>query len=200
MLFRSMYAYNGFTWRTDAQKVFVTIIDTSCHQAGDSSSFTTWEVSSVESALSGNASVYVVSPKLDSYGSTGPDGYANTGDVRWLADGYGWFSGVASATYGTTRPYTGTGGKWVELPTSGDIDLTTLGIATTVTKGYILEFSKPTSSSTFWIYVQVDTDGDGIFDSDGLLTFGLITAGGGKWLSNGELADPALGVKGSSNN
>jgi len=193
-----MYAYNNFTWRSDAQKVFVLITDASCHQGADGDGFTTRSVSSVEAALTGNATVYAVSPKLDS--SSGPDGYVNTGDTRWLADGYGWFSGVAEATYGTTRPYSGTGGKWVELPSSGDIDLNTLGIATSVTKGYTLSFSYTVSGSVIYIHVMVDTDGDGVFDSDGLITLSISTAGAGKWMPNGELANPALGVKGGANN
>ncbi len=190
-------AFKNFAWRSDAQKVFITITDNPCHQVGDGTTFTTWDVASVEKQLSGQATLYAVSPKIDS-GSYGPWNYSATGDIRWLADGYGWFSGVTSSTYGSTKPYVGTGGKWIELPYSGDIDLTTLGISSTVTKGYILEFPKP-SSSIFWIYVQVDTDGDGTFDSDGLLTFNLTISGSGKWLPNGELANPAMGVKNAKN-
>lgn len=188
----TMYAYNNFTWRSDARKVFVLITDIYCHQINDGTTFTTREVASVEATLAGNATVYVVSPK---YASGSIYSY---GDARWLADGYGWFSGVSTTTYGVTRPHTGTGGKWIELPTSGDVNLTTLGISTTVTQGYNLRFSY--SGSTLYIHVLVDTNGDGIWDSDGLFDIGITLSGTDKWLSNGELADPALGVKGGSNN
>ncbi|MFA5104423.1 MAG: vWA domain-containing protein [Candidatus Margulisiibacteriota bacterium] len=189
-----MVAYNDFTWRSDAQKVFVLITDVYCHQVADGTSYTARTVVSVESALAGNALVYVVSPKytydVDPYG-----------DTRWLADGYGAFDGVDSTTYGVTRPHIGTGGKWIELESSGDIDLNTLGISTSVTKGYTLAFSYTVSGSTLYIHVLVDTDGDGVYDCDGLITLSISTAGAGKWMPNGQLANPALGVvKGGSNN
>ena len=193
-----MYAYDNFTWRSGAQKVFVTIIDTCTHQTGDGTTYTARTLASVEAALSGNATVYVVSPKLNS--GSAPDGYTGTADVRWLADGYGWFSGVTSTTYGSTRPYTGTGGKWIELASSGVIDLTTLGISTTVTKGYTFSFSyTPSAIGTYYIHVLVDTNGDGVWDSDGLLTITVSTLSS-KWLPNGELSNPADAVTGPKNN
>lgn len=188
-----MVAYNDFTWRSDAQKVFVLITDVYCHQVGDGTSYTSRTVASVESALAGNATVYVVSPKYTYDVSP-------YGDTRWLADGYGSYDGVDSTSYGVTRPHIGTGGKWIELASSGNIDLTSLGIDTAVTKGYTLTFSYTVSGSVIYIHVMVDTDGDGVYDSDGLITLSISTAGSGKWLPNGELADPALGVKGGSNN
>lgn len=187
-----MVAYNNFTWRADAQKVFVVITDVYCHQVADGTSYTARSVASVESALAGNATVYVVSPKY-----TYDIGLY--GDTRWLADGYGAFEGVDSTTYGVTRPHIGTGGKWIELESSGDIDLNTLGISTSVTKGYTLAFSYTVSGSVLYIHVLVDTDGDGVFDSDGLITLSISTAGAGKWMPNGELANPALGAKGGAN-
>ena len=193
-----MYANDNFTWRSGAQKVFIVIIDTSAHQAGDGSVFTTRTLASVEASLSGNATVYVVSPKLDS--GSGPDGYAGTADVRWLADGYGWFTGVTSTTYGSTRPYTGTGGKWIELAASGVIDLTTLGISTSVTKGYTLAFTyTPGATGVYYIHVLVDTNGDGVWDSDGLITITVSTLSS-KWLPNGELSDAAERITGPKTN
>jgi hypothetical protein len=195
-----LYAYNNFTWRSDSRKVFVVIMDTSAHQnvAADTgyNNDCTTTLASVEALLGGNATVYSVSPKFSS--GSAPDGYAGTADIRWLSDGYGWFSGVTTTTYGVTRPYSGTGGKWIELPASGDINLNELGISTAVTLGYNLRFTY--SGSTLYVHVLVDTNGDGIWDSDGLFTIGISTSGTDKWLSTGELADPALGVKGSSNN
>ncbi len=198
-----MHAYDNYTWRSDAQKVFVVITDIVAHQKDDGTTFTTRKLAEVQRTLYGKASVYAVSPKLDS-GSTAPmySSYTGTADIRWLADGKGWFSGVTSGTYATlkgsdgTTTYTGTGGKWIELPSSGDIDLTTLGISTTVTKGYKIIFTR---AGSFNIYIQIDTNSDGTFDSDGFLEITLGTSSMGKWLSDGQLSDPSEGTLGTKN-
>lgn len=187
------YAYDNFTFRSGAQKVFIVIIDTTAHQAGDGTAFCAETLASAEASLAGNATVYAVSPKEDSDSYPSPAANTGTADIRWLVDGFGWFSGVTSTTYGVTHTsYTGTGGKWIELPASGDIDLTTLGISTTVTKGYTLSFTyKPTAIGTYYIHVLVDTNGDGVYDCDGILTISISTLSEGKWNSKGELTNPA---------
>lgn len=192
------YAYKNFTWTSGAQKIFIVITDNPCHQVGDGTTYTTLTVSSLEAKMYGAATVYAVSPQIDS-GTGSPWSDFGTGDIRWLADGYGWFSGVDSTTYGVTRPRTGTGGRWIALPSSGDIDLTALGISTTVSKGYTISLDYSYSSGVLYIYVLVDTDGDGVFDSDGIISVGVTLSSTGKWLPNGELANPAEGVKPSRN-
>jgi len=170
-----MNAYNGFSWRSGAQKIFVVITDNPCHQGGDGTTFTSRNVSSVEASLFGKATVYAVSPKIDS-GVSGPWGYSGTGDIRWLSDGYGWFDGVTAASYEAVKPHLGTGGKWIELPGSGDIDLNALNISATVTKGYTVKFDYTFDSGVWYIYLLVDTNEDGIFDSNMLIKLNLASS------------------------
>lgn len=160
-----MYAYNNFTWRDGAQKIFVVITDVNAHQnvAGDTSSdnhCTTTGTQTV-SALLGKAVVYAVSPDFTYDQSP----YF---DVRQLADGLG-----------ETRitPEANTGGKWIKFLSSG-FDLTTLGISNIVTKGYTIRFSYSFSAGTWFIHILADTNGDGILDSDILLEITVTTTGG----------------------
>jgi hypothetical protein len=174
-----MLAYNSFTWRAAAQKIFVVITDNPCHQVGDGTDYTEFTVASVLAALSGKATVYAVTPKVGRY-STYPQldpllfpfsvDTTTEGDARWLADGYGWFYGITSTLeYGTVQPYAGTGGKWIELPSLGNIDLTTLGIVGTVTKAATVRFSYTFESGVYYIFVEIDTNGDGVYDSNMLI-------------------------------
>jgi hypothetical protein len=116
-----IHAYDNFRWRAGAQKCLVVITDYTCHQAGDGTLTTTRTVDDVEDILRDHATVYAVSPVL-----AGDIGLF--GDVRWLADGYGAGPTVTLANYGTVRHSTGTGGKWLNLPLSGDIDLADIGL------------------------------------------------------------------------
>jgi len=196
-----LYAYNGYAWRSGAQKVFIVLTDAGAHQLGDpwTNNNCTTTLSTVVATLEGNATIYAISPKLSS--GSAPDGYTKTADVRWMVDGYGWFPGVTTTTYGTTKGssesgtiYSGTGGKWIEMPASGNVDLTSLGISTTVTKGYTLSFSYTFTGTTLYIHVLVDRDGDGVFESDGLITLSVSTS----HLPSGELADPSKALKPAS--
>jgi hypothetical protein len=198
-----MLAFNTFSWRSGAQKVFVVITDNPCHQSDDGTTYTAYTVASVEAALSGKATVYAVSPKINA-NATRPKTFALTtteveGDVRWLADGYGWFYGIAATTeYGTQKPYTGTGGKWLELASSGDIDLTTLGISTTVTRGYTLRFSYSFTAGGWNIHILVDTNNDGVYDCDLVIPLTIASSGGVSY-SAPEL-QPIMGVKPGGSN
>jgi hypothetical protein len=119
-----LYAYDNFKWRTGARKCLVVITDWPCHQAGDGSVYTTQTVDGVADILRDHATVYAVSPVL-------ADDYSPYGDVRWLADGYGAGATVTAVNYGTVRHSTGTGGTWLVLPASGDIDLMEIGLTGT---------------------------------------------------------------------
>jgi len=167
-----MTAFDDFSWRSGAQKVFIVITDNPCHQLGDGDGYTAYTAAAVELALSGQATVYSISPKLDANSDSG----VLYGDVRWLADGYGWLAGVSAETYGVVKPYTGTGGRWIELPSSGNIDLTSLGIAASVTGGYTIRFSYTFTGGTWYIHILVDTDSDGTFDSEYLIDFAPVSA------------------------
>jgi hypothetical protein len=191
-----MLAFNTFSWRTGAQRVLVVITDNPCHQLGDGTSYTDYTIASVQAALSGRATVYAVSPKIDQY-STTPKTFSaiptTESDVRLLADGYGWYYGISQESYGIVKSSIGTGGRWIELPNSGNIDLNTLGISTTVTAGYTLRFSYTFIAGTWYIHILVDTDKDGVLDSDLLITL-AVSACGVTSVGDTKLT-PLIGVK-----
>lgn len=158
-----MYAYNNFTWRAGAQKVFVVITDVNGHQnvAGDTSSDNkcTTSIEAVAVSLAGKATVYAVSPDFTSDQSP----YC---DVRRLADGLG---------EGRTTALSNTGGKWIEFSYSA-VDLTTLGISSAVSMGYKFTFDYTFEAGTWWLHIMADTNGDGVMDSELLIK--LIVSGG----------------------
>ncbi|OGC12224.1 hypothetical protein A3K48_07170 [candidate division WOR-1 bacterium RIFOXYA12_FULL_52_29] len=157
-----MHAYNNFTWRSGAQKVIVVITDINGHQnvAGDTSSDNKCltSIEAVALNLAGKAVVYAVSPNY----STDQSPYC---DVRRLADGLG---------EGRATPLSNTGGKWVNFNTS--YDLTDLGISAVVSKGYKFTFDYSFADGTWWVHILVDTDGDGVMDSELLIK--IIVSGG----------------------
>jgi|GEM_PF-1323049 len=134
--------------------------------------------------LKGNAVVYAVSPSFEtlSFFSVHEGLRANEvggfdyfypeygcGDIRNIADGLG-----ASSRYGQGNyPLNGTGGLWIELPPDPyePIDLTQLGISGTLIAGSVtLTLPYDLSPGTYYIMVYVDTDGNGIADSYGMIT------------------------------
>jgi hypothetical protein len=151
-----MYGYNHLTWRSGAQKIFIVITDSDAHQkvAGDTSSdnLCTTSGEAVISSLAGKAVIYSVSENF-TY-SLSP--YL---DVRRLADGLG---------EGRTTPESNTGGKWIQFVSSG-FDLNKLGIDTALSKSYTLRFDVTIDEGVWYVYVQIDTDGDGVFDSNALI-------------------------------
>ena len=158
-----LYAYNHLSWRSDAQKVFIVITDSTAHQkvAADtgSDSLCTTSGEAVISALAGKAVIYSVSENWTS--SEYP--YL---DVRRLADGLG---------EGRVTPESNTGGKWLQFVSSG-FDLNKLAIATTLSKSYTLKFDYTFDEGTWYIYVQIDTDGDGVFDSNMLIKVSVVSS------------------------
>ncbi|MFA6169724.1 MAG: vWA domain-containing protein [Candidatus Margulisiibacteriota bacterium] len=157
-----MYAYNNFTWRAGAQKVFVVITDITGHQnvAADTSSDNKCTTSgeAVVATLAGKAVIYAVSPDY----SSSRDPYL---DVRRLADGLG---------EGRTVALSNTGGKWIDFDTS--YNLTALGISSAVSGGYKFTFEYTFEAGTWWLHIMVDTNGDGTMDSELLIK--LIVSGG----------------------
>lgn len=170
-----MYAYNNFHWRSGSQKIFVLITDIECkmnvpasgnYPSGDTTKSPVSEnnIPEVISTLSSKATVHVVS--YDYTSATTPEG-----DTRDLADGRGGGKTTAEAVANT-------GGKWIELPASGDIDLNTLGISAYVTSGKLVRFDYSLSSgSTIYIHVLIDYNLDGIYDAEWYGTL-LYTASG----------------------
>ena len=160
-----MYAYNNFSWRSGAQKVFIVITDINAHQSveADTSSDNkcTTTATNTVTALAGRAVIYSVSPDYTS--SQWP--YA---DVRRLADGLG---------EGRVTAETNTGGKWIEFSGSG-FNLNSLGISTVLTSSTLLRFSYTFSAGTWYIHVLIDTNGDGTMDADAVFTL-TVAAGSG---------------------
>jgi hypothetical protein len=164
-----MYAYNHFSWRSAAQKVIIVITDAPCHQkiAADTSTYNkcTTSLEAVVTALLGKAVVYTVSPNLTVepyYGSWSDPGW----DIRRLADGLGG---------GRTTPLSCTGGKWMDFNTSG-YDLAALGVSTLLNKSYTIHFSYTFSAGTYYVYIQIDTDNDGVYDSNALIKVTVASA------------------------
>lgn len=173
-----MSAYNNFTWRSGAQKVFVVITDVNCHQVASNeygnanypsddltgSPISDYNISLVVNALKGKGVVHVISYDYTSDYTKYGRPY---GDTRQLADGLG---------RGLLTPEANTGGRWAELPSSGSIDLTSLGISEILTRSYAFRFSYTFEAGTWFIHILVDTDGDGVFDSD--LVISVVVAAG----------------------
>lgn len=159
-----MWGYKNLTWRPAAQKVFIVITDVSGHQSTDTigrlssgGNRCTTSAEAVVEALSGKAVIYAVSPNY-TYSL-----WSGLLDVRRLADGLG---------EGRVTPESNTGGKWVQF-NSGSFDLNKLGIDTTLTAGYTIRFNHTFSAGTYYILLEVDTNGDGIFDSNMLIKIGV---------------------------
>ena len=147
---------------TPHRTIIVVITDINGHQnvAGDTSSDNKCltSIEAVALNLAGKAVVYAVSPNY----STDQSPYC---DVRRLADGLG---------EGRATPLSNTGGKWVNFNTS--YDLTDLGISAVVSKGYKFTFDYSFADGTWWVHILVDTDGDGVMDSELLIK--IIVSGG----------------------
>ena len=177
-----MYAYNNFSWRTGAQKVFIIITDVNAHQnvPGDTATENVCTTSgeAVVNALVGRAVIYSVSPNY----TTSQDPYL---DVRRLADGLG---------EGRTTALSNTGGKWIQF-NSGSFDLTALGISTTITASYTVRFDYEFDAGTWYIYVQIDTDGDGVFDSNMVIEITITSGSSVVVKSFGPNAAPAVDAK-----
>ena len=163
-----MYAYNNFSWRSGAQKVFIVITDVDAHQVTDTigklstgGNRCTTSAEAVISSLSGKAVIHSVSP---TYLTSLESGLL---DVRRLADGLGESRETALSN---------TGGKWITFESTG-FDLTTLGISNIISKSYTLRFTYTFDAGTWYIHVLVDTNSDGTYDSDVVFTLTVSASG-----------------------
>jgi len=163
-----MYAYNNFSWRSGAQKIFILITDVDAHQSTDTTgpfssggNRCTTSAEAVINALKGKAVIHVVSPNY-----TYELGYGLL-DTRRLADGLG---------EGRITPESNTGGKWIKFQSSG-FDLTALGISSVISRSYTLRFNYTFSAGTWYIHVLIDTNGDGVFDADEVFTLTVTSSG-----------------------
>ena len=148
----AIWGYNNLSWRAASLKVFLIITDTWAHQLGDggTNNHCTTTIGTVADTLKERAMVHTVSK--DYSVSMAP--YA---DVRRLSDGLG---------EGQTTPLANTGGKWIEFPVDGDVDLSTLGLESILSAGYTVVFDLDDPERPLYILIQIDTDGDGVPDSE----------------------------------
>jgi hypothetical protein len=162
------WANANLSWRTGAQKIFIVITDVYAHQITDTTGTSssggnrcTTSAEAIIGALRGNAVIHVVSPDYSYAVSSG------LLDCRRLADGLG---------EGRATPESSTGGKWIEFSSSG-FDLNALGISTILTRSTTVRFSYTFDAGTWYIHLLVDSDGDGVMDSDVVITV-TVTASG----------------------
>lgn len=167
-------ALTNLTWRPGAQKIFVVLTDINGHQTSEvtfidgagnpvtdeaagpytNNRCTTYGLAEITRLKNFNAKVYAVSPDY-------PDNQAPYVDVRMLADGYGEGRTTSEAAALTT------GGQWIQMPYGGAVDLTDLGISTTLVSGRVVKLEGYTfaAGTVYTIIVYYDTDADGIMDS-----------------------------------
>lgn len=157
---------DNISYRSGAQKIFIIYTDINGHQnvPADVSSnnyCTTTMTTEITRVRSNNVKVYAVSPNY----TTSQWPYC---DVRKLADGFGEGRTAAEAALYSS------GGAWMNLPTTGgDVDLSDLGIASSLTAGRVVRIGGFTfvSGTTYTIVVYYDVDGDGILDSYAFFVF-----------------------------
>ncbi|MCE5240460.1 hypothetical protein LLH23_18525 [bacterium] len=162
-----MEARSTMRWPAGAARHFIVLTDVGAHQRSDGPTdpadegrpdgapFCPYEGSEVLATLkSWPGVVHAVSPDYTSYWadaeaaqaapanspSVKPQAVAGWAgwDIRELADG-------GPAAY---RTHNGTGGKWAELPTSGSVDLTTLGIDEYIKQAYTVVYRIPEGTTS----------------------------------------------------
>lgn len=157
---------DSLTWRPDAQRIVIVITDAPSHQADDGTDFTTQTSDSVAKRLAGKYVVDAISPGLgispsfrQSYGAglqvITPDfqrhlkpraGAVQPVDVQAVANG--------------------TGGRWVQLPSDGKVDLTALPIGQTILNGYLIGYPSATTNTDHQVRVVVSIGGNFVADQN----------------------------------
>jgi hypothetical protein len=141
-------APNGYGWSipTDADRYYIVLTDIGAHERGDGTSYCSYTGDEVLAAFRGWAVVNCVSPDWSSYWATPTAVKSNDGVSTLLyRSGYGWdVRELADGGPADKRTNSGTGGIWVQMPSGGSVDLTTLGITSLIAKSYTVVFEKPT--------------------------------------------------------
>jgi hypothetical protein len=52
-----------------------------------------------------------------------------------------------------------TGGKWIEFPSDGNVDLTTIGISSIISSGWVITFTDVRTGTTHTVRVILSKDG-----------------------------------------
>ena len=137
----------GWTIPTGADRHFIVLTDIGAHERGDGRDFCDYLGSEVLAAYNGWAIVDCVSPDFSSHWAT-PTSVRNNDGVATevYISGYGWdIRELADGGPADKRTHHGTGGIWVQMPSSGNVDLTTLGITAVASESYVVSFVKPPS-------------------------------------------------------
>ena len=168
-----MEAKATMTWPSDLARHFIVLTDVGAHQRSDGATdpdadgrpdgqpFSPYEGSEVLAAFKGWGIIHAISPDYSSYwadaegakttqaNDSGVKPQAVAGwagwDVRELADG-------GPAEY---RTHNGTGGKWIEMPDDGDVDLAELGIADVIRQSYTVVYQVPEGMTSAHVIITV---------------------------------------------
>jgi hypothetical protein len=171
-----MEARSTFTWPVGTTRYFIVLTDIGAHEHSDGMGdaagggpaiFADYNGVDVLNAFRGWGVVNCVSPDYTSFwapsGTTAvKTAVANNNaagttvyvsdrgwDVRELADG-------GPSAY---RTHHGTGGKWIEMPEGGNVDLTTLGISAEIKTAYTVFFTTPAGKKHGTVTVKVTVGG-----------------------------------------
>ena len=153
-----MEARTTMRWPSGAARHFIVLTDVGAHQRSDGATdpdsggrpdgapFSPFEGSEVLAAFRGWGTIHAVSPDLSDAWSEAEAAQANNGDVSTQAvSGWaGW--DVRELTDGgppAFRTHDGTGGRWVQMPAGGNVDLTELGIAEYIRQSYVIAYDVP---------------------------------------------------------
>ncbi len=153
MMETKLAAPNGYGWRipADAARYYIVLTDVGAHERGDGTSFSSYTGAEVLAAFRGWAIVNCVSPDLSSYWATPSAVKSNEPgvDPAVYAGYYGWdVRELADGGPAGKRTHPGTGGIWMQMPYSGNVDLTTLGISALASESYTVTFVKPPELSS----------------------------------------------------
>jgi len=146
-------APNGYGWHipADAARYYIVLTDIGAHERGDGTDFCSYTGAEVLAAFRGWAIVSCVSPDLSSYWTTPTAVKSNEPgvDPAVYVSGYGWdVRELADGGPADKRTHPGTGGVWMQMPYSGNVDLTTLGISALASESYMVTFAKPPELSS----------------------------------------------------
>lgn len=157
---------NGYGWHipADAARYYIVLTDIGAHERGDGTDFCSYTGAEVLAAFRGWAIVNCVSPDLSRYWTTPSAVKSNEPGVApaTYASGYGWdVRELADGGPADKRTHPGTGGIWMEMPYSGSVDLTTLGISALASESYAVTFVKPPSLSSADLKIIATWSGGG---------------------------------------
>jgi len=125
----TQFAANSLTWRPDAHKVIIVITDATAHQRDDGTDFSSVTAEEVINNLKGKFTVYVVSSANPNKKRSHIIGQETKNSQRHSLYFHQLTRGRES-----TQPYdmknlaAPLGGVWLDLPLSGVVDLTELGL------------------------------------------------------------------------